>query len=261
MSELIKFPGEKTGNVLISATLDRLRSPLSVAGQCRDELRGVLKDVNVVNLHRGYLPSAKFNHGEMLSRAALVKAANFALVPVAYPQAFATPIITPEIALTMLTVLFGAVGKAKGGDAKILLEACIDMFGDADQIGAATGLWTPVSTHPVILALAVRQLINTAVFTSVAELRTAMLEERRSIVHLYNATDRWLDLLRNSDRCVFEHDRDEWMRAYQGVGADVVAEMQNADEAPGIDDDGAEIPPLPRWAALEAMRLAKLQPS
>jgi hypothetical protein len=255
MSNIIEFPSEKTGNVLIAATLDRLQAPLNVAGCCRDELREVLQPIEGVVLHRGYLPAAQFNHAQMLSRAALVSATHTALLPVAYPHIVRTPVITDEIALTMLTVLFGAVGKAKGGDAQILLEACIDMFGSSDAIGAATGLWRPVSTHPVILALAVRQLINTAVFTSVAELRDAMLDAQRSIIQLTKAAERWLDLLRVSDRVMFEFDRAAWMQAYAHVGADVVLTMQDSDEAG--DEDGIE-PAAPRWAALETMRKAML---
>lgn len=254
MSELITFPAEKTGNVLISATLDRLHGPLKVAGECRDELRGVLRHVNDVALHRGCLPDAKFNHDRMLSRAALVSATHATLVPIAYPQIVATPTITAEIALTMLTVLFGSVGKAKGGDAKILLEACIDMFGSSDQIGEATKLWRPVSTHPVILALAVRRLINTAVFTSAAELRTSMQDARQTIVHLVNAADRWIELLRASDRVVFEFDRAGWLQAYDDVGADVVGLMQHSEET---GDEDENVPPSPRWAALNQLLQAK----
>ncbi|WP_409191042.1 hypothetical protein [Bradyrhizobium sp. RDM4] len=240
---------------MIAATLDRLQGPLSVAGRCRDELREVLQPIENVVLHHDLLPAAAFNHARMLSRAAQVSATHAALLPVAYPHIVATPIITDEIALTMLTVLFGAVGKAKGGDAQILLEACIDMFGSSDAIGAFTRLWRPVSTHPVILALAVRQLINTAVFTSVAELRDAMLDAQRSIIQLTTAADRWRDLLRVSDRVLFEFDRAAWMQAYASVGADVVEVMQDADEAGDEDEDA---PPAPRWIAQEAMRRVKV---
>ena len=86
-------------------TLDRLHGPLSVAGRCRTELRSLRK----VSAARYYLPGAKFNHGLMLPRAALVRATHGALFPVAYPNICATPMISRSDATTMLTVLFGAV--------------------------------------------------------------------------------------------------------------------------------------------------------
>jgi len=46
------------------------------------------------------------------------------------------------------------------------------------HIGEATGLWRPVSSHPVVLAMAVKRLQYNSVFTSAAELRTAMIDGR-----------------------------------------------------------------------------------
>jgi hypothetical protein len=258
MSDLIKFPGsgvavrptKKAGTALISATLDRVAAPLQVAGQCRSELRDVLRKVGE---HRYYLPDAKFNHGRMLSRAALVSRTHTALLPVVYPHIVATPTITAETALAMLTVLFRGVGKAKNVETNTLIANCVAMFDPrSDIIGEATGLWTPVSSHPVILALAVKKLLYNSVFTSAAELRTAMREARNSILWLSQDTERWLALLQASDRVLFEHDRAAWDLTYQNVGADVVSVMQNPEEA-GDDDE----PASPRWSAQEALRLAK----
>ncbi|MDE5461152.1 hypothetical protein [Bradyrhizobium sp. CSS354] len=267
MSELIRIPGggvavrptKKAGHALIAATLDAVHPPLSVAGQCRNELRGELERVRD-GLHRYDLPAAKANHAKMLQRAALVRQAHVALLAVAYPHIVRTPTITPEIALAMVGVLFRGVGRAKGVEANALTASCVAMFDPrSDLVGAATELWTPVSTHPVVLALAVQKLQFNTIFTSTAELRTAMQEARSSVVWLVQATERWLDLLRTSDRLLFEHDRAAWDLAYSNVGADVVLTMQDPDEA-GYegDDECAPEPAAPRWTALEAIRLARL---
>lgn len=270
MSDIIEFPGaglasKKVGRALIAATLNHVSAPLSVAGECSEELRGrpplkkpVLLPIDNLVLHHGNLSAAQFNHARMLSRAALVRATNVALWKVAYPHMVATPTLSAGTALAMVSVLFRGVGKPKNVETAALISACVDTFAPAsDAIGKATGLWKPVSIHPVVLALAVRQLVNTAVFTSIAELRTAMLDAQRSIIQLYRDTDRWLELLRVSDRVMFEFDRASWDLAYSNVGADVVCEMQDPSEAGDEDEDGTA-PASPRWSALEAMR-AKIE--
>ena len=226
-------------------------APLSVAGQCRDELRGVLRFVNDVGLHRGYLPAAKFNHGLMLSRAALVS----------------NTFRTGADCLSAHRRDADDHGRDRAHDADRAVwrgwqsegRRRQDIAGglsrhvrpDADQIGAADAILDSGLDPSRNSRAGRRQLINTAVFTSVAELREAMIEARRTIVGLINATDRWIELLRNSDRVMFEFDRDAWMQAYANVGSDVVELMQDPDEA-GDEDENE--PASPRWCALEEMR-------
>lgn len=264
MNDIIKFPGnsltsKKAGTALVRATVNRLHAPFQIASQCSNELRcGELRNLNDNDLHPGHLRSARFNHALMLKRAALVRAAHTALLPVIVPHL--APPVSPDTALTMLSALFGPLGK-KSSDNAALLDACVDMLHpDADVIGDATGLWLPIPKHPLILALAVTKLRNNSVFTPMpAELRREMREANRTVVALANDAERWLNLLRNADRIVFEHDREAWELGYRNVGADVVAAMQDRSESGGYeDDDGEEIPPSPRWSALEAMRLAKV---
>ncbi|MBR0695138.1 hypothetical protein [Bradyrhizobium lablabi] len=194
----------------------------------------------------------------MLPRAVIVNAAHAALWPVAHPHMVATPVVTVQTAFLMLTVLLRSVGKVKNVETDALLAQCIEMFNpDSDVAGQATGMWTPISKHPVILALAIKKLIYKSVFTSAAEFREAMAEARAAILRLVNDTENWSELLRKSDRCVFEFDRAAWDTAYARVGADVVRAMQDHDEEPYEEDDGEEVPALPRWLALEQMRLAK----
>ncbi|UGX95793.1 hypothetical protein G6321_00011895 [Bradyrhizobium barranii subsp. barranii] len=263
MKDLVKVSGKglalsgKKGTALISAVLTQAHRPLTVAGNCRNELRDTLRPVNDVNLHRGYLPNATFNHRRMLPRAALVNATHAALLPVAYPNIIDTPSITRPFAIQMISALFRTMGKPKDTDSAALLNDCVEMFAPgSDAIGEATGLWKPVRNHPVILALAVTSLQRTKVFTSQAELRSAMQDARKRVLWLAEDAKRWLELLRNSDRVLFEHDRPAWDLAYRNVGADVVTAMQDSDEA-GDDEDDENEPASPRWLALEAMRLTR----
>ncbi len=257
MSDIIKFPGNKVGSQLIRATINRMQPPLTVAAQCRTELRGVLRKVGDGKLQRE-LPNATFNHARMLKRVAEVEATHTALLPVVYPNIVRSAAINGPEAITMLAVLFGALGK-KSTDNETLMRACIAMFDPiTDEIGAATGLWTPVSHHPFVLAMAISKLVFNSVFTSVAELRAAMTEARNSVMWLMQETERWLELLKISDKTVFEFDRPAWDAAYANIGADIIALMQDRCEEPfdGDDDDEPE-PGTPRWLALEAMRRAK----
>lgn len=265
MSGIVKFPGgglttKKAGTALVRVTANGLHVPLQIASACRNEFRcNVLRHLNDGDLAAWQLPSAKHNHAKMLPRAALVDATHTALLSVVVPHL--APPISPDAALTMLSALFGPLGK-KGNDNAALLDACISMLHpDADVVGEATELWLPIPKSPVIVALAVKRLLNNAIFAPMpAEFRRELREANRSVKSLADYAERWLALLHNADRIVFEHDRDTWTRAYENLGADVAATMQDRDEAGDVGDDGEDsedIAPSPRWAALEAMRRAK----
>lgn len=265
VTSIIKIPGsavavhhsKKAGVELIAVTLDPLQNPLSVAGRCGSELRGGLRKIGN---GRYYLPDAKFNHSKMLRRAALVDATRDVLHSIVRPWSMffpnrAAPISRAD-ATMMLSALFGTVGKSKTTDNATMLAACVEMLAPgSDEIGEATGLWRSVSRSPVVVALAIKKLMYNSVFTSVAELRTAIQEAGNSVLWLAEDCDRWLKLLQASDRMLFEHDRAAWQLAYANVGADVVRVMQDRDEAGDEDEDA---PPAARWAALEKLRLAKL---
>ncbi len=203
-----------------------------------------------VNIHSddpqpGTLADAKFNHGRMLKRAALVDATNSALFPIAYPNVIASPTITRPDAVMMLAVLFGTLGK-KGTDSKTLIRACIDMLTpNSDIIGEATGLWKPINNHhPVVVALAIRKLVYGSVFTSVPSCAAHCRPRATASCGSIQDTDRWMKLLQASDRMVFKKDRAGWDRAYANVGADVATVMQDRNEAgyEGDDEDDNEPP-------------------
>ena len=71
-----------------------------------------------------------------------------------------------------------------------MLAACCDMFSPMnDIIGEGMGLWKPICKHPVVLALAIKKLIATSVFTpSPSELREAMA----TVTHRIAVRAEWL---------------------------------------------------------------------
>ena len=165
--------------------------------------------------------------------------------------------ITPSVAVEMLAVLFGALTKTKtGGDnAAALLEACADMFNPiTHHIGSATGLWEPVSRHPVVLALAIKKLLARSVFApSPSELREAMIEAHRRIGVLQQYAQRWLDLLDHADQITFQFDRAAWDATYAAASSTDIARVMMGkarydDFEYDGDDDEAE---PPRFTALK----------
>jgi hypothetical protein len=163
-----------------------------------------------------------------------------------------------EAAGAMLSVLFGALGKRKADAADenpaIMLAACCDMFDPVnDMIGEGMGLWKPICKHPVVLALAVKTLVATSVFTpSPSELREAMQKVKRRIDAHASWLGDFLSWMEKADRLLFEFYRPPWEVAYARVHSSEARAMLNPMEGPGED-----VPASPRWQALEAIVKAK----
>jgi hypothetical protein len=161
-------------------------------------------------------------------------------------------------AVRMITVLFSALGKKKSSEEDAtLLSAAADMFSPiSDTIANATGLWEPISKHPLILAIAIKKLIATAKFTSAAELREAMEEVRRTLEKLSFRIDQIRETIERADAIVFETDREAWAAAYRDVDISTVERMlaRLFHERPlEENDEGPAVEASPRWAALNEM--------
>src|SRR5262249_47366833 len=139
-------------------------------------------------IHRGFLPALV-----EMDRACKV------LAQVTSGQ----PPVDRATALSMLNVLFAAIGKRKSDEeSTLLLAAASDMFNPVnDVLGCITGV-EAINRHPLVLAIAIKQLIATAKFTSCAELREAMAKVAKSISidvwhleYMMNAIDRADDML------------------------------------------------------------------
>src|SRR5262249_48794094 len=155
--------------------------------------------------------------------------------------------------------LFGVLAKKKADaadeNATMLLAACADMFDPMnDMLGRTTGLWKPVCKHPVVLALAIKKLIATQVFTpSPSELRAAMGEARQRLDAAKRRLDNFLAWMKQADKIVFAFDRAAWEAAHARVDSRVPSAMV-AHSNYGIEKDDAE-----RCEALEKLWDAKYE--
>jgi hypothetical protein len=138
----------------------------------------------------------------------------------------------------------------------MLLASCADLFNPvSDAVGIATGLWKPAPKHPLALAIAIKQLIATSVFSpSPSELREAMKLAQGKVDVLASYAGQWLQLLERADAIVFEFDRPTWDAAYANVDSKVPLALHGQ----LIEtDDGPEFPLSPRWRALNELWEAK----
>ena len=121
---------------------------------------------------------------------------------------------------------------------------------------------TTVPTHPLVLALAIKQLMAEKTFEPAeSELRAALekVEQRLTLHRSYLSG--WLGRLERADEIVFTFDRPAWDRAYANVHSDVPRQMRARlfEDGPGEpNEDGNEIPPSPRWQALNDLWETKL---
>ena len=176
----------------------------------------------------------------------------------------------PEVdrvsALSMLNVLFAAIGKRKSDeDSALLLAAAADMFNPANDVLGCITKVERINRHPLILASAIKKLIATAKFTSCAELHEAMQSVEHfigiQVWHLEFMTER----IYLADAILFEQDRTAWDKAYANVDCEVVLAMRESSEMMGegpFPEDGEfpATPGSPRWQALDDLVKAKSQP-
>jgi hypothetical protein len=133
-------------------------------------------------------------------------------------------VISQKEAAVMLSFLFGAFGKRRFDETTIArLQACIDVFDPLNNmIGAATRLWKPVPTHPLVVALAVNQLRAEKIFDpKEAEFRAALHSVHGRLKSMANALDNWLTDARQRDRMVYTLDHEAWRNGYSDVRSTV----------------------------------------
>jgi hypothetical protein len=171
------------------------------------------------------------------------------------------PPVDRATALAMLNVLFAAIGKRKNDEeSAILLNAAADMFNPInDVLGHITGL-EQINRHPLVLAIAIKQLIATAKFTSCAELREAMEKVANSIRIKVWHLEFMMQTIDSADVMLFEQDRATWDETHARVDAAIERKMLRDLEdleSPYENDDGVMEPGSPRWQALDDLLKAK----
>jgi hypothetical protein len=203
-------------------------------------------------INPAFLDRAKPMHARWLPKIARAVEVSDLLLPLRAPLGQAQ-------AGAMLAYLFHAMGKRRGDDATAKLLACTDMFSAAsNSVGESLGLWKAAPRDPLVLAVAIKQLMASKVYEPAeSELREALAKVKQRIGVQGWYVDQWISKLDRADAIVFACDRPAWEQAYAQANSDVVRQMrcqlELKDEGPSEDEDedgNPEFPPSPRWQAL-----------
>jgi hypothetical protein len=258
---LTRRPSSKKSDVaLLGKIIGTYIAPVQISHDYRARWEVTVCPVGVCRLGDGaveaslrYLDHAKSIHASWLRCYAQIEATHLALSQ----MLMASDRVDPLTASRLITALFAALGKKKSEQENaLLLAATVDMFSPLDaSVGIATGLWSPINTHPFVLAVAIKALIAKAVFTSPAELRAEIKHVTTAIERAAWAMESIGEMIWRADEIVFAGDRAAWDSNYAGVSSNVARAMRDnlVEEDPFTDDDGTEIPPTARWAALDAL--------
>ena len=253
------------GMALINAVLcDRYTEALAVAHKCEsNRLEFEWQSLPT------FLPSLRNELGARLVKPTHARCLpDFARADAAADAFCSMLVMPPEVplsqpmAIEMLSVLYGTLSKRKKDEDETAMLACAELFNPVNNvIGESTGLWEPVSTRPIVLALAVKARIAKSPFVAASELREEMRKVEYKLHTLYHNVKKWLELMRKADEILFEYDRAAWDAAYARVGRDVVRAMLGMEDGWENEcDDGEESPLLPYWRALDDLLKAKKPP-
>jgi hypothetical protein len=200
-----------------------------IAKRCGGAL-GDVQWLHRIGDHSWAVEGAKAYYRSGLPHAAHVAGAASFLRELRHPDA---P-ITAGQATAMLHVLFASMtGKLRKDEAAMLkLTECAEIFSPSNNLLAlALELWEPVSTHPVSLALAIKELKASKIFEpNEAELREALGKVETKNAELERDAREWLSRLRQTDALMFETDRDGWRAAHAAVDSEATAQMKSGSE-------------------------------
>jgi hypothetical protein len=223
-----------SGMLVISEALSNFVEPIGVAGCCASEWHELERyrlwvTEDVANERRKAL------HARLLPNSGQAHNASHAFQILRLPP---DEPVTHLMAIQMLGVLYGTLGKRRKNEDETAILACADLFNPDDEVlGKATGLWKPVPKHPLILALAIKTRIAKSPFVSPSELRDEMMNVQEKLMSLDRGLDHWLEWMRTTDRHLFAHDRVAWEAAYTNVDSSTVLAM---------------VPPVSKMDAYEA---------
>jgi hypothetical protein len=261
MSAIVKIEGGKLAKpkgggaaiAQIEATVAPLAKPLAFAAQFQ-ECPTYLGEGKIQPGR--FLADAKRVLTRLLPRVPEIEATHSVLFEITmFEMSLGVGGISQAVAIAMLGVLYGALKrKADRDDNATLLIAAADMFNPVTQsLGESTRLWKPVSRHPAVLALAIKKLLASQVFSpSPSEIREAMTDVRRHLAMMDSRLGQWLERIDRADAIVFLSDRKAWDAIYATAPANAVAAMLDraSDEGAGDDDNGDPVEPSARWIAL-----------
>ena len=208
MKEIILPPrgGDSGALTIVTDVLAPYQSVFAVAGRCaylRTALPAKIADVATAKIIRTKLLPC-FEEIYFASRALADMVSDNPRQRIAAADA-----------VEMLGFLFGVLRRNdKGADTASLLTACTEMFDEDAALAQVIGV-KPLPLHPAVLALAIRRIIDTAIFPPApSEVRAAMFEVRNKILVLQTNVRPVLAKARAAERLVFKQDRQGWLAPY-----------------------------------------------
>jgi hypothetical protein len=203
------------------ATVNGLRLPPEGADArilvVNDQLAADNKSIeaSVAETRMRSIKDSKTVHSMLLRSAPAIDAAIEQFGEILNPDDEA--LVKPKLAAQMVRTLFGAVvGKKRTDEDAEKLEGCLLLFDPTvNAIGPATGLWRETPRHPVVMALAVLDLIHEQVFSpSSAELTSACRRAHNRLRRQYQHMETIIKRLRCAEEILFDYARDEWASIY-----------------------------------------------
>jgi hypothetical protein len=261
MNALVKVPkGAAAALQCMNQTIEHFASALDISRRRRLQWESSICSIGVVGEPRSVDVAIKILRGFVADLAEMDAACEM-LQQVTSGH----PPVDRVTALSMLNVLFAAIGKRKNDEeSAILLTAAGDMFNPVnDVLGCITGV-EAINRHPLVLAIAIKQLIATAKFTSCAELREAMEKVVHSIGISVWHLEYMIATIERADDLLFEKDRATWDAGYARADRETILMLHRRAEFAGegpsedLDENGEpEYPASPRWLALDGLLKAK----
>jgi hypothetical protein len=186
-------------------TID-LDPTIEAVADCRRDLKGYLANARITPLQRRQL---------MLPKAAEVFAARQQLSRIVHPW---EP-IDGATATAVFALMFGALAKRKSADdenMRALLLATTQMFNPQHaRLGNFTGLWKPPPSHPVVVAMAVMQLLSTSVFAPTpSEVREACERAHEKLRLASMDLRQWLERFAANEATLLLKYPGDWRQAY-----------------------------------------------
>lgn len=172
---------------IIALHLMPLLPAIETAKNCRDQL--------------GDLPSLAGHYAAMVPRAIEIMTVMLPDRPAVEKAeaALRTALcekIAPPMALALLTDLLRSLAPKAGENGEGRLSACVSMFDEIEQAGAAIGMWKAIPNQPAVLVLAIERLKRTSTFQPVpCELREACRLAHEKLEGAWRAAGGWLTVL------------------------------------------------------------------
>jgi hypothetical protein len=247
------------GLAVINAPLVPIMEPMRVAEAARKFMQ---QDDSYLGsqLTLNYLERARSMHLQLLASLPRARLSYEVLCAILIPP-FET--VSYAQVSTMLGALFGALAKRKDENASLLLDACCDLFDPVSlAIGESTGLWKPISNHPVVVALAIKRLLAKSVFAPTpSELRDAIKLAAERINTKAAYAGQFVELADQADAMLFLFDPPAWQMAHAAASQEASLAMRAMAELSNYDLDDNDEAGSPRWQALNALALPSPEPS